>query len=178
MYGYKTPNFKSDVELISFLNKSKVKSNSLYTFKSWEDFLKALKLKYSRIPDAYFFNSEGYLVSYRKTTSDCNSKVDTFISELNNLQEMNFDNSKRLSDYIELLTNNKNEPLNKDEITVIISWASYLGKTNKIKAFEWIKLLEQAKEKGLKINYYLVNYDLQEKWNLSIEERKEILEAF
>ena len=65
-----------------------------------------------------------------------------------------------------------------NEITVLITWATYLGKVNKQKAFEWIKLLEQAKDQGIKINYYLINYDLQESWNLNSNEKKEILNTF
>lgn len=176
-YGVKNPNFKKIHDLRNFLNKNNIDSKSIYFFKDFDNMIKAYQLKYSTIPDAYFFNQNGNFIPYKNNTEQCNAKVDDFITDLKNIN-INKSENKNINDFIPLLSNDKNEVIVLNEITVIITWATYLGKVNKQKAFEWIKLLEQAKDKGIKVNYYLVNYDLQECWELSSDEKKEILDTF
>lgn len=176
-YGVKNPNFKKIHDLRNFLNKNNIDSKSIYFFKDFDNMIKAYQLKYSTIPDAYFFNQNGNFIPYKNNTEQCNAKVDDFITDLKNIN-INKSENKNIIDFIPLLSNDKNEVIVLNEITVIITWATYLGKVNKQKAFEWIKLLEQAKDKGIKVNYYLVNYDLQECWELSSDEKKEILDTF
>lgn len=176
-YGVKNPKFKKIHELRIFLNKNNIDSKSIYFFKDFDNMIKAYQLKYSTIPDAYFFNQNGNFIPYKSNAEQCNAKVDDFITDLKNIN-INKSENKNINDFIPLLSNDKNEVIVLNEITVIITWATYLGKMNKQKAFEWIKLLEQAKDQGIKVNYYLVNYDLQECWDLSSDEKKEILDAF
>lgn len=176
-YGVKNPNFKKNNDLYSFLKKDNVDSKSIYFFKDYDNMIKAYQLRYSTIPDAYFFNNNGNFIPYKSNAEQCNAKVDDFITDLKNIN-INKSENKNINDFIPLLSNDKNEVIVLNEITVIITWATYLGKMNKQKAFEWIKLLEQAKDQGIKVNYYLVNYDLQECWDLSSDEKKEILDAF
>ncbi len=176
-YGVKNPNFKKNNDLYSFLNKNNVDSKSIYFFKDYDNMIKAYQLRYSTIPDAYFFNNNGNFIPYKSNAEQCNAKVDDFISDLKNIN-INKSENKNIKDFIPLLKNDKNEVIVLNEITVLITWATYLGKVNKQKAFEWIKLLEQAKDQGIKINYYLINYDLQESWNLNSNEKKEILNTF
>lgn len=176
-YGVKNPNFKKNVELYNFLKKNNINLKSIYFFKDFDNMIKGYELKYSTIPDAYFFNQNGSFIPYKSNTEQCNAKVDDFITDLKNIKNNKSEN-KNINDFIPLLSNDKNEVIVLNEITVLITWASYLGKVNKQKAFEWIKLLEQAKDKGIKVNYYLVNYDLQESWELKSDEKKEILESF
>jgi hypothetical protein len=57
---------------------------------------------------------------------------------------------------------------------VFITWAVFAGKLNDEKAFEWVKLLNDAKKKGINVNYYLLNCDFQKSWNLSKEEKEGI----
>lgn len=176
-YSVKNPNFKKNVELYNFLKKNNVNLKSIYFFKDFDNMIKGYELKYSTIPDAYFFNQNGDFIPYKSNTEQCNAKVDDFITDLKNINNNKSEN-KNINDFIPLLSNDKNEVIVLNEITVLITWATYLGKVNKQKAFEWIKLLEQAKEKGIKVNYYLVNYDLQECWELKSDEKIEILESF
>lgn len=176
-YGVKNPNFKKNNDLYSFLNKNNIDSKSIYFFKDYDNMIKAYQLRYSTIPDAYFFNNNGNFIPYKSNAEQCNAKVDDFISDLKNIN-INKSENKNIKDFIPLLKNDKNEVIVLNEITVLITWATYLGKVNKQKAFEWIKLLEQAKDQGIKINYYLINYDLQESWNLNSNEKKEILNTF
>ena len=176
-YGVKSPSFKKNYELYNFLKRNNIDPKSIYFFTDFDNMIKAYELKYSTIPDAYFFNQNGDFIPYKSNTEQCNAKVDDFITDL---KKINFNKSenKNIKDFIPLLSNDKNKEIVLNEITVLITWATYLGKVNKQKAFEWIKLLEQAKDEGIKVNYYLVNYDLQECWELNNDEKKEILDAF
>lgn len=176
-YGVKNPTLKTNYKLYNFLKKNNIDSKSIYFFKNFDNMIKAYQLKYSTIPDAYFFNQNGNFIPYKSNAEQCNAKVDDFITDLKNIN-INKSENKNINDFIPLLSNDKNEVIVLNEITVIITWATYLGKMNKQKAFEWIKLLEQAKDKGIKVNYYLVNYDLQECWKLNSDEKKEILDTF
>ncbi|MFC4739391.1 hypothetical protein ACFO3U_05240 [Flavobacterium ponti] len=176
-YGIKNPYFATESDLNSFLLKYKIQQNSFF-FKDWESYKQAITSKYSSIPDAYFFNKNGEFVTYKKTASDCNAKVDEFIAELNNFSSIEGDKTKNISEIIPLLTNTKNEKIDLNEVTVLISWASFIGKVNEDKAFEWIRILDEAKNNNVKVNYYLINYDLQKSWDLNEEDENEIKESF
>jgi hypothetical protein len=176
--GVKNPSFKTHNQLNDFLIKKDLKQSSIYYIKSWKNYENLLKTKFSSFPEAYFFNKEGDFVNYKKDSKECNAKVGEFIKSLANFSNFKIDKSKNLKKFEENISNSKNEKFKNSDINVIITWATFVGKVNKNKAFEWIKLLEQAKDKGIKVNYYLVNYDLQDSWELNNDEKKEILDAF
>lgn len=178
--GVKNPSFKTHKELNDFITRNQVNTNSIFYFKNFETMIQGYQLKYSSIPDAYFFNQNGDFIPYKNDAENCNAKVDDFIAELKNINLVTPENirTKNIKNFIPLLSNDKNEEMVLNDITVIITWATFLGKVNKQKAFEWIKLLEDAKSKGININYYLVNYDLQESWGLNDKEKKEIRASF
>lgn len=149
-YGVKNPYFATEKKLTAFLIKYNVQQNSIFYFKDWESYRKAIMSKYSSIPDAYFFNKNGEFVAYKKTASDCNAKVEEFINELNSFSSKEGDKNKNINEIIPLLSNTKDEKVGLNEITVLISWASFIGKVNEDKAFEWIKVLDNAKKKQCK----------------------------
>lgn len=176
-YSVQQPKFKTKKELYVFLDKYKVNTNSTYCFKNFDNYVNAFNLKYSTIPDAYFFDKNGNYIPYKNSAEECNAKVDDFIYDLEK-KNYKIDSSRNINQIIALLTNDKNESIVQNEITVLITWATFMGKVNKEKAFEWVKLLDLAKSKGIKVNYYLVNYDLQKSWNLSKSEEKEVTNSF
>lgn len=174
----KNPKFKNMSELYFFTKKHDVNLNSIYCFESWDKMTTAFNLKYSSIPNAYFFNKKGNFVNYKKTTNDCNAKVDDFIENLEIFSTNKSDSLRNINQVLTLIKNDKNDKIKQGDITILITWASFLGDVNKDKAFEWIKLLERAKDKGIKVEYYLINYDLQKSWNLSESKEKEIENLF
>lgn len=176
--GVKNPKFKENSEIYHFAKKHDVELNSLFYFENWDMMKKVLKAKYSSIPNAYFFNKYGNYVNYRKTSSDCNAKVDEFIDNLEAFSTFPSDSLRNINQILPLIINDKKVELKQNEITVLISWATFMGKVNDDKAFKWIILLEKAKQKGIKLEYYLINYDLHKSWNLSNEEKKEIENLF
>ena len=60
------------------------------------------------------------------------------------------------------------------DITVFITWAKYVGSLNKEKAFDWVKLVNQANQKGLNVKYYLLNCDFQKNWNLNEKQKSDL----
>ncbi len=176
--GVKNPSFKTHKQLNDFLVKKDLNQSSIYYIKSWKNYEILLKEKYSSFPEAYFFNKKGDFVNYKKDSKECNANVGEFIKNLADFSNLNSVKTKNIKIFEENISNNKNEKFRNSDINVVITWATFVGKVNKKKAFEWVKLIEEAKRKGININYYLVNYDLQESWKLSNNEKKEILDAF
>lgn len=177
--GIENPSFKTHKQLDDFLIKKDLNQPSIYYIKSWKNYENLLTEKFSSFPEAYFFNKKGDLVSYKKDSKECNANVGEFIKNLTEFSNFNSVKTKSIKIFEDNICNNKNEKF-KDyaDINVIITWATFVGKVNKNKAFEWIELIEKAKRNGININYYLVNYDLQESWRLGRDEKKEILDAF
>lgn len=176
--GVKNPTFKTEMEINNFMLQENLNQPSIYFVKSWKSYEILLKKKFSSFPDAYFFNKNGDFVNYKKDSKECNSNVGEFIKNLKDFSKLETDSTKNIKIFKENILNNKNEKFQESDVTVIITWATFLGKVNKNKAFEWINLIKEAQISGQSINYYLINYDLQESWNLEEKEKNEILNAF
>lgn len=175
MYGIKKPDFQTTENQLRFLKKHGISNVDFYYFKDIKSYIASSKEKYLSIPDAFFFNSNGEYVTYKKKTTDCNAKVDDFINDLKSFNSSSSNKSLKINSFLSLLTSNSKINIEKSEITVFLTWAIFAGKTNKEKTFDWIKLINKAKENGVSISYYLVNCDLQENWNLTNEQKKRLL---
>lgn len=163
-YGIKKPKLETLASVEKYLKEKKIDSQNNVVFKSFNAFAMAQQRNILSIPDAMFFNAKGRLVRYKKETEDCNAKVDSFVSDLSAFSELPEDASFTL----ENLSAMTNRPvLNRDAgIIVVITWTVYAGRLNKTKAFEWIKLVNQAKAKGIAVDVYLLNCDFQQSWGL------------
>ena len=172
--GVKDPKIETYSSSKKYLHKNNIDTTRLVYFKDLNSFGRASKKKLLQIPNAYFFDKNGNFVDYRKSATDCNAKVDDFIQDLNTFDEAKKDSTKTLTELKRFLaSSNKNLLYEKPgEITVFITWARYIGALNREKAFDWVKLLEEAKQKGVSVKYYLLNCDFQEKWNLTKEEKE------
>ena len=170
-YGITEPKLEDRTSIYKYLNKKKIDTSNVYIFKNLSAYAKASKLKLMSIPDAVFFNKEGYFVDYKKKASDCNAKVDAFLLDLTTFSKLPSVQTKKMDDLLHFIENSKSDkPINAADINVFITWAVFAGKLNDEKAFEWVYLLEKAKKEGFKINYYLINCDIQKSWKLSDEE--------
>ena len=78
------------------------------------------------------------------------------------------DTNVKMNDVFKLFKN-ADVPQQNADITVLITWTVYAGKLNKSKAFEWTHLLKTAQTKGINVQYYLLNCDMQKDWNLPKE---------
>lgn len=173
--GIKNPKMESYTSTKKYLLRNDVDTSRLLYFKNLNAFAFASKKKLLQVPNALFFDKSGDFVDYRKTTKDCNAKVETFIDDLSSFKEAKKDSTKTIMDLEKLVCSyNKNLSIEKTDIIVFITWSKYAGSLNREKAFDWVKLLEQAKQKGISVNYYLLNCDFQESWNLTPEQKKDL----
>ena len=155
-YEINDPKIENYISINNFLNTKNVDTSNVYVFKNIISYATASNKKLLNIPDAVFFNKDGYQVSYKKSAKDCNAKIDGFLSDLNNFSNLTFDTNKKMEDVVKLISNNKKTKPVATDINVFITWAIFAGKLNDEKSFNWVKLLEQAKANGIKINGIMV----------------------
>jgi len=173
-YGFKKPRLETLASIHSFEHKNGLDSTKTSVFKDFRSFVLASQQGFITIPDAIFFNREGEFVSYNKTAKDCNADIDSFITDLETFHTYPVDPNIKLSDFTQLVSIPDHVELDIADINVFITWTIYVGKLNEDKAFEWIKLLENARANGANINYFLLNCDYQKSWNLPIEVQKKL----
>jgi hypothetical protein len=166
-YGIKKPRLETEKSIKKYLIKHKIDTTNVYVFKNIQSFGKAAQKDLLSFPEAIFFNDKGNLVRYKKEAVDCNAKVGDFLSDLGDFSKMPQDSTTTMNELFELLAGKPIEE--KVDVNVVITWTKYVGRLNKIKAFEWIGLIESAKAKGINVKYYLLNCDYQKSWNLSPE---------
>ncbi len=171
---------ESPETLVDYLQKKKVPIENVLIIKDLNGFTEINKGVFS-VPNAIFFNAKGEYVEYKKSAEDCNANVFGFIDDIAGINDQPSDPAHKMDMWLE---NTKNLQLkmvnvedNKDAY-VFITWAKYIGKLNKDKAFAWINLLEEANQKGLNVQYFLLNFDLQQSWNLTEEQEKDLLNQF
>ncbi|KGO96243.1 hypothetical protein Q767_08305 [Flavobacterium enshiense DK69] len=174
--GVKGPKLETYTTTKRYLIKNNIDTSRVVYYKNLNSYVYAAKKRYLSIPNAMFFDKDGNFVDYRKNPSDCNAKVEGFIEELSAFKEAKKDSTKTLFELKKLLASSNNKALNEEpaDVTVFITWARYVGTLNKEKAFDWVKLLEEAKQKGVSVNYYLLNSDFQENWNMTKEQKEDL----
>jgi hypothetical protein len=166
-YGIKSPRLEDKASVNKFLNSKKIDTTRVLYFRSLRDFAVASQNKYLAIPNAYFFNADGNWVPYMKSAKDCNASVDDFILDLHRFDKEAANEQISLPMMTSLLTGA--DKIKSSEITVLMTFTKFAGRLNREKAFEWVRLLEAAKSRGLPVNYYLVNCDYQKSWNIPPE---------
>lgn len=165
VYGIKRPRLEDRKSIAKYLAKRSIDTSGLYCFKDFMSFAIASQRNMINIPEAMFFNKDGYLVRYKKEAVECNAKVDDFINDLSHFSEIPPDKSINIQVFSDLLERHK-DSIKPTDINVFITWTVYAGKLNKDKAFAWVDLLEKAKQKGMDVNVYLVNCDYLKTWNI------------
>ena len=111
------------------------------------------------VPDARFYNQEGYYVNYKKSPEECNAKIGEFMKEFTASSVVD-DTTLLVTDFSDKLINTQTQnsfnPENlheKPDGYILIFWSKYIGKLNKTKTLSWIKV---AKEKIImEINFSL-----------------------
>ncbi|ESU29166.1 hypothetical protein FLJC2902T_12080 [Flavobacterium limnosediminis JC2902] len=174
--GIKDPKIETSATSRKYLYKNDMDTTRIVYFKNLQSFVSASKKKMLTIPNAIFFDKRGNFVDYRKSTTDCNAKVHDFIEELTNFSEAKKDSTRTMAQLKQLLASSNSNILSEQyaDINVFITWVQYAGALNKEKAFDWVKLLEEAKQKGISVNYYLLNCDFQENWNMTKEQKEDL----
>jgi hypothetical protein len=164
LYGIKSPRLEDKASVNKYLHLKKIDTTRVLYFRSLMDFAVASQNNYLTIPNAYFFNTDGNWVPYMKSATDCNASVDDFILDLHRFNNEAANAQITLPMMTSLLTGA--DKIKPAEITALMTFTKYSGRLNREKAFEWVRLLEIAKSRGLPVNYYLVNCDFQKSWNI------------
>ena len=119
------------------------------------------------VPEAYFFNKDGFLLKNNNKGVGCGASIKNLSKILKSKYDVNETISTRLKDY-KILGNN--DVLTEQyDIYILINWAIFLDSNNET-SFNWYKSLKSNKD--LKIKVILINLDVQESWNLTKEQKK------
>ena len=82
VYGVENPQIKNISKIQKYLSSEDIDTTKTLVFKNLGAFATATKMEGGlEIPNAYFFNSKGNFVSYKKKAEDCNALIDDFISK-------------------------------------------------------------------------------------------------
>jgi hypothetical protein len=114
------------------------------------------------VPEAYFFNTDGFLLKNKNKGVSCGATV----KDLSKIIKSKIDSNQRLSNWFDELTFLGNETFlsEKYDLYILINWALFLDSYNET-SFNWYRSLKEKKD--LKIKVILVNLDVQESWDLT-----------
>lgn len=147
-------------------NEVKLEENDLYTIKDFNSFVYLNNNDKLQVPEILFFNSNGYLVKNRFNDNEC-SQV---INEIEKINSLKFNKNVTINDWLKYISPLHQDLTEKNNIYVIINWAKFVDKFNE-QSFEWYNQLKNSNS-NLKINCILLNLDIQEKWNLTEQQKK------
>ena len=120
------------------------------------------------VPEAYFFNREGFRVKGYNGIS-----CDQVIRDLEKINKKRVDKSDTITkwkEHISFFENNDEELINSGyDFFVIINWAKYLPKENKV-SFNWYNSIKA--ENPYKIKIIFLNLDVQENWIINETQKK------
>ncbi len=162
--------------MLAFLDRNNVdyKKEDLATLNSAYAYGLFSNNGYLKVPEAHFFNSDGYRVHNNFKGTNCGQVI-------NNADKINTaptDKKELINDFAENFDFMAvpNEAQTKYDAYVVISWGIFADKdvhqANET-AFKWYKSLKKNYP-DMKIKVILLNIDLQEKWQLT-KEQEEIL---
>ena len=156
--------------LIEYLDANQVSYSfeEIATLKDIRIFSEYSKTKKLAVPEAFFFNKDGFLIENNSKAISCGSSV----KHLKKLASAKYNANEKFSDWVEKLTIlDKKDDLENYDLYILINWAIFLDANNEV-SFNWFKSIKDKTE--LKIKVILVNLDVQENWNLT-EGQKEYL---
>ena len=156
---------QSKETIILFLNDNKVPVDikDLVTLKDVNVFSYYNSTEKLTVPEAYFFNKDGYRVKNFNGTS-CGNEI----TGLKKINKKSFDKDDSIKDWVKNFTFFKQDGedlLNSGyDFFIVINWATFLPTENEV-SFNWYKTLKEQKEYKIKI--FLSNLDIQKDWELT-----------
>lgn len=166
-------NFKIENEksIVDYLDEKKLVYNLediaiLKDIKVFSDYGNTERLV---VPEAYFFNKEGFLLKNKNKGVGCGASIKNITKIIKSKFDTNQQIKNWLKDYQILGTTDVSS--DEYDICVLINWAIFLDSNNET-SFKWYTSLKNNKE--LKIKVILINLDVQEIWNLT-DGQKEFL---
>lgn len=157
--------------LINYLNKNQISYDldDLAILKDIKVFGNYSATQRLAVPDAYFFNTDGFLLKNKNKGISCGANI----KDLSKIMKSKIDSNQPLSNWLDELTFLGTETFLSEtyDLYVFINWALFLDSNNET-SFNWYRSLKEKKE--LKIKVILVNLDVQETWHLT-EGQKQFL---
>jgi hypothetical protein len=156
--------------LTSYLTDNNVEfeKKDLATLKDMDVFSMYNTYKLLVVPEAYFFNKEGYRVK-GFNGADCAQAI----QNLEKINKKRIDKLDTISNWIKYFTffdNTDEDVLNSGyDFFIIINWAKFSPKEDEI-SFNWYRSLKT--ESKYKIKIIFANLDIQEDWVLSDVQKK------
>ena len=174
-YGVKQPKIESYASLSSFLEKQNIRTKELYGFADTGKLYAKMKLGEVGIPEAYFFNKNGYFVPYKPAAKSCNASVSPFLDNMaTNFNTLPCDSSRHLTKELGYLVNLKTQQkvqltdLPESDVYAVMYCAKYIGKVNKDKIWDWLAHIEMIQSKTkFKITPVLVSVDYLDFWHIT-----------
>lgn len=145
-----------------------IATDEIATLDGIDTFIKYNNSEKLVIPEAYFFNKNGYLIPGFEGTGCAQA-----ISNINEISNSESNSTVHFKDWVA----NYNFIYDNDAISkkydayVIINWAMYVNNMNDT-SYNWYKSLKENQDLNIRIIF--LNLDIQENWNLSPHE-KEVL---
>jgi hypothetical protein len=162
-------NVQTDTTLLQLLDQNNVSyaKEDIATLKDITALYKFSDEDKISIPEAYFFNKDGYRVRDNFKGTSCGQ----VITNIDKIKDAPTDKKELITDWIKDI-NFMSDPEIVNEgydAYVIISWGVFLDKdlhaANET-AFKWYESLKKD-NKSLKIKAILLNLDVQDRWNLT-----------
>jgi|SRR5690606_24171647 len=154
----KSKNVDFDIKDIAYLKE----------FESFAEFNNSNKLV---VPEAYFFNKDGYKISQKFSEEQCGN----LIKNINTISSYSYDKNDKISNWLDKISFiddsvKDSEILNKNyDIYIIINWASFAEKTSN-QSFNWYKSIKENKEFEIKV--ILLSLDIKEEWKITDYQNK------
>ncbi len=150
--------------LFNYLNKNQISYDldDLAILKDIKVFSNYSATERLAVPEAYFFNKDGFLLKNKNKGISCGATI----KDLTKIMKSKIDINQQLSTWFEELTFLGTQPSLEEtyDIYVLINWAIFLDSNNQT-SFNWYQSLKE--NKVLKVKVVLVNLDVQESWNLT-----------
>lgn len=154
-----------------FLQERSINNAKQLLVNDYKTYKKLSKQDFLTIPKVLFFNKDGFSIDYLDDTKHCSQEPLKFINEFNKDQVYAINKNLKLDEFISSFhAIDANSIFNKSENTelyVFINWGSFAKKIND----DSLNLLKNQR-KG--IDFYLINIEPQQNWNLTDEQIKQI----
>lgn len=174
IYGAKNPKPRSSDYIQKYANRYQLNHFKQYSisetgFINFFEISKELSIRNS-INHVIIFNREGQLIQPYDTIS-CSSDINNFIQSYNDSDKNRINDTINFSDVFgDSITNLENKNLyyspQDNKPLIVLTWASFVGRLNKINTKVWADSVQKIVKSG-DVNAIFLNFDIRENWDLN-----------
>jgi hypothetical protein len=164
-YGIKDPRVENEQSTGAYLANKGLDSTRNLVLKSIGDYQKISREFTVGVPEAIFFNRQGYFIDYH-SRPDCNANVDSFIMKLDTSSFLLLPKGELNASDLLFSTNSNANMSSIPDYYVFFVWAKYADKIVAQRLISWVACINL--NPNVKIEYYFLNVDFQEKWGMPL----------